>query len=329
MNLLRDNNMGDIQDDEIRIISSEKKKEKLRPIPLEKIDPKYESSSLSEDEEDSIPEIKWKWWSIITAVIFIGGLCVFFWWEVSSDKKEELKYKNEEIRIKKEQSRINNYGYNSGNVTPTAIPSNIEKGYVETKDTMINKVALTIYKPKNLTPKLHIGIDALSDTVASFVVQAADIRRDNGQIVGAYVSEGDLLSRGKSKAGFCAIINGKLIIGVADSTPYLEQAIETGGYFFRQYPLVVGGQAVDNKLKSSSLRKALAELNGEIVVIMNDKKQTLNEFSQTLVDLGVSNAIYLVGSTAPGFAIDGEGNRIDFGKNYETPSVNSNYIIWQ
>lgn len=109
----------------------------------------------------------------------------------------------------------------------------------------------------------------------------------------------------------------------------MEQAIENGGYFFRQYPLVVGGQVVENKLKPSSLRKALAELNGEIVVIMNDRKQTLNEFSQTLVNLGVTNAIYLIGSSAPGFAIDKEGHRIDFGKEVENPPLNSNYIIWE
>ena len=311
MSLLPD----DIQDDEIRIISSESN----LPVNTHK---KEELKNMRYEPEKP----KWKLWVIITAILFFGGLCVFFWWEIKDDPEEteNLLFDSEKI----EDANLNIESLDTVSIpVPTAVVS--EKGFVETYDTTINKVPLTIFKPKNLTPKLHIGIDALRDTTASFVVQAADIRRDNGQIVGAYVSEGNLLSRGQSKAGFCAIINGKLIIGVADSTPYLEQAIETGGYFFRQYPLVVGGQVVENKLKPSSLRKALAELKGEIVVIMNDKKQTLNEFSQTLVDLGVSNAIYLIGSTAPGFAINEEGKRIDFGKEYENPSVNSNYIIWQ
>ena len=306
---------NDIKDDEIRIISSE------RNIP-EKAYKKEELKNL----KNVSGKPQWKLWVIITAIIFFGGLCVFFWWEVKDDPEdtENLMFDSEIIS----QGNLNIENLDTVSI-PASMVSISEKGFVETYDTVINKVPLTIYKPKNLTPKLYIGIDALRDSTSSFVVQAADIRRDNGQIVGAYVSEGNLLSRGQSKAGFCAIINGKLIIGVADSTPYLEQAIETGGYFFRQYPLVVGGQVVENKLKPSSLRKALAELNGEIVVIMNDKKQTLNEFSQTLVDLGVNNAIYLIGSTAPGFAINEEGKRIDFGKEYENPSVNSNYIIWQ
>ena len=332
---------NDIKDDEIRIISSEKKdKNGSLPTP-DKIGTEYSQLPKNGTKDDaglnygsreaSAPKPKWKLWLIVTAIIFFGGLCVFFWWEVSKDNKEEAEIKKEEIRTKSEieTSQIKISDYKDSEREEKQVENvNSEKGYVNTYDTIINKIPLTIYAPKSLKPKLHIGKDALKDTTASFVVQAADIRRDNGQIVGAYVSEGNLLSRGQSKAGFCAIINGKLIIGVADSTPYLEQAIETGGYFFRQYPLVVGGQVVENKLKSSSLRKALAELNGEIVVIMNDKKQTLNDFSQTLVDLGVTNAIYLVGSTAPGFAVDKDGKRIDFGKEYENPSVNSNYLIW-
>lgn len=302
---------NDIKDDEIRIISSE------RNLPVYS-----EQSPPDSGQEPEKP--KWKLWVIITAILLFGGLCVFFWWEVKDDPEEDVPQQSEYVsdiatgKISK-----------SENTQFLPITDSYEKGFVTTKDTIINKVPLKIFAPQNLVPRLHIGTDALKDTSAMFVVQAADTRKDNNQILGAYVSEGNLLSRGSSKAGFCAIINGKLVIGVADSTPYLEQAIESGGYFFRQYPLVVGGQVVDNKLKSSSLRKALAELNGETVVIMNDKPQTLNEFSQTLVDLGVTNAIYLIGSSAPGFAVDEKGNRIHFGKEFENPSANSNYIIWQ
>lgn len=305
---------NDIKDDEIRIISSERsikkeshdKEENESRLPQS---PQVSFSGLSnsskDDSKGSSP--KWKLWIILTAILFFGALCVFFWWEVKDDPEEDIPVF--EIQTPGTESK--------------------ETGFVETYDTIINKVPLTIFVPKDLTPKLYIGPEALKDSTARFVVQAADVRGDNGEILGAYVLDGNLLSKGQSKSGFCAIINGKPVIGVANSTPYLEQAIETGGYFFRQYPLVVGGQVVENKLKTSSLRKALAELKGEIVVVMNDKKQTLNEFSQTLVDLGVSNAIYLIGSTAPGFAIDKQGKRIDFGKEEENPMDKTNYIIWQ
>lgn len=301
--------LNDLNDDEIRIISSKNS------------EPEKESPE-EQPEASKNPQIRWNIWLIIGAVLLIGALTVFFWWEIKDDPedKEIIETVSDE-----KPPLSSNLGKNGGSISSLSV---VQDSYVETFDTVVNKIPLSIFIPKNLTPKLEIGYQTLNDSSASFVVQAADIRKDNGQIVGAFVSEGNLLSKGQSKAGFCAIINGKIIIGVADSTPYLEQAIETGGYFFRQFPLVVGGQAIENKLPYSSLRKALAELNGEIVVVMSDKKQTLNEFSQTLVDLGVSNAIYLVGSTAPGFVIDDNGNRKEFGEEVESPAEFTNYIVW-
>lgn len=203
------------------------------------------------------------------------------------------------------------------------------RAYVDIADTIAGGVPLVLLTPQGATASLHIGGDVVSDSTAVMVIQAADIRRDNGGIVGAYVSKGELISKGRSKAGFCAIIGGAITIGVADSTPLLEQAIETDGYFFRQYPLVVGGQVVENKPQNSSLRKALAELDGRIVVVMSRTRLTFHEFSQALVDLGVSNAIYLVGGSNYSFATDAAGRKVTFGSEPDTFAENINYIVWR
>lgn len=196
-------------------------------------------------------------------------------------------------------------------------------------DTTIRQVALMVFTPQQATPTLSIGQEVLSDTTAMLVVPAADVREDNGEIVGAYVVEGNLRSRGKSKAGFCAILHGIPTIGVAEATPLLEQALETNGYFFRQYPLVVGRQVVENKPKGRSFRKALAQLNGETVVVVSRDRLTFHDFSQALVDLGVSDAIYLVGSTAYGFARPARGSKVEFGTRNAAASPNANYIVWR
>lgn len=204
-----------------------------------------------------------------------------------------------------------------------------KKGYVEITDTVVGDVPLVILTPRDATPQLHIGIDVLQAPEVVMAVQAADIRSDNGGIVGAYVVEGNLVSKGQAKSGFCAIIDGNITIGVADATPFLEKAIESNGYFFRQYPLVVGNQLVENKPKGRSLRKALAEWNGIPVVVLSRSRLTFHDFAQTLVDLGVANAIYLVGAEAFGFAVDSEGNKTEFGKEAPSPKVSTNYIIWR
>ena len=314
-NIFHDND-NDIKDDEIRIIRSISSTVSTNE-PMEYMAQKSERKRLPKTLILSIVAIV-----IFLVVVVLVSLFAFVKRGPESDGPDELEIVKETPLPADTQSEQE--GMVSNNNFEVSKP-----GFVEIRDTTVNKIPLAIFTPKNAVPKLHIGVDALRDSAAVLVVQAADIRRDNGGIVGAYVLDGDLISRGQSKSGFCAIINGKLIIGVADATPYLEQAIETDGYFFRQYPLVVGGQIVENKPQNSSLRKALAELDGEIVVIMSQNRMTLNDFAQSLVDLGVSNAIYLIGSSAFGFAKDSSGNRVEFGVEQPQPSKNTNYLIWE
>lgn len=318
----------DISDDEIRIISSANlycsnpeqtqceddkclsfnRGEIIKPKP-------YDGNSPN--EPDKKPKKYWLYIVIALCIILVGAVIYSL---VKSDQDDTI------ILVTNSEKAVGD------TIGVTQISDSIiieSRGAVEITDTTINGISLTIFTPGNATPQLHIGADALRDSSAIFVVQAADVRGDNGEIVGTYVHEGKLISKGQSKSGFCAIIGGSPIIGVADSTPYLEQAIESGGYFFRQYPLVVGNQLVENKIKSPSLRKALAELNGKVVVIMSQKRVTMHDFAQALVDLGVSNAIYMVGSSAYGFAIDAKGNKIEFGKEDTNARTNTNYIVWK
>ena len=184
-------------------------------------------------------------------------------------------------------------------------------------------------RPHNATAKLVIGDSILDASDPVLVVQAADVRRDNGQIVGAYVINGDMKSRGKAKSGFCSIINNEITIGVAQTTPLLERATEEDGFFFRQYPLVYEGEVIENKPKNLSQRKALALLNDEVVVVLCHERLSFHDFSQALVDLGVKNAIYLVGSTAYMKAKLEDGNTFEFGTRAPNKYPNSNYIFWK
>lgn len=260
-----------------------------------------------------------KKWRIIAAVVFVLAIVLAAYFIISGDSAKE------EISIDvSEASPV------PVNTISTDTKTNIShKAYTYITDTVINGHQLTMMYPIGGIPELSIGEGALNDSTAALVVQAADIRGDNGKIVGAFVSKGNLISTGQSKAGFCAIIGGQITIGVAGATPYLEEALDTGGDFFRQYPLVVSNQVVENKPKGASFRKALAEFSGRIVVILSRERMTFHDFSQSLVDLGVTNAIYLVGSTAYGFARDKEGNVISFGKRVEDVPEYVSFMVWR
>lgn len=198
-----------------------------------------------------------------------------------------------------------------------------------TKDTTVNDIPLRIYVPLNSTPRLEIGYGALDNRQQNILFfQAADVRADNKKIVGAFVLRGQPLSWGLSKRGYCAIIDGKVTVGVADNSPLFEQATEHGGYFFRQYPLVDNGKLVENELKNKSIRRGLCEIDSHIAVVATLSTESLHDFAQALVDIGVSNAIYLVGSSAQGWSMDAEGNGTKMGLWDERPYKNISFIVW-
>ena len=197
-------------------------------------------------------------------------------------------------------------------------------------DTTVNDVPLRLQTPVNAVPSLHIGIPDSNDASLLLALQAADIRADNQQIVGAFVLDGELLSRGLSKKGFCAIIGGIIRIGMAESTPLLEEAIEKEGCFFRQYPLVSDGRMVENKPKGKALRHALCELDGRITVVSSLSRESFHDFAQALADLGVRQAIYLSGGPAYGFCRSQSQPFASWGK-IETAAAfeNVNFIVWK
>ena len=203
------------------------------------------------------------------------------------------------------------------------------KAYTEHIRDTINDIPLDIYIPHNAVPELMVGVPDIFDKSIVMATQAADIRADNGKIVGAFVVNGKPLSWGLSKKGYCGIIDGKLTVGVADNSPLFEEATEKGGYFFRQYPLVDNGVLVENEPKGKSIRKALCDRNGEIMIVMSQTPESFHDFAQALVDMKIDNAIYTVGSTSYGYFRD----KFDhFEQIYEKRRGGykyENFIVWR
>ncbi len=198
-------------------------------------------------------------------------------------------------------------------------------------DTVINDVPLRLLTPVNAVPELCLGIPDHTDSSLILGLQAADIRADNHKIVGAFVLKGELLSRGVAKKGFCAIIDGIIRLGIAESTSLFEETTDKDGYFFRQYPLVNQGVLVENNPKNKAFRHSLCELNGQIVVVSCLDKESFHDFAQALVDLGAQNAIALTGGHAYGFIHDSENGFQTWGGDAKmwVKEPNVNFIVWR
>ena len=203
-----------------------------------------------------------------------------------------------------------------------------QPGKVIVSEATINGKTLKVWQFNGGHAELRIGAIGTDDPDVIFATQAADIRSDNRGIVGAFVDRGELVSKGQAKKGFCAIIDGKVVVGAAEHSPYLEEAIEKGGYFFRQYPLVYDGLVIDNKPKGTALRRALCERDGEIIVV-ECNAITFHDFAQTLADFGVQNAVYLVGADAYGFYKADDGLAIEHGDPKWNQEPNVTYLVWK
>ena len=266
------------------------------------------------------------WWSAVVVLICVAASLVFI-----LSGKEENQVQNESGVVFEPMTEVAD---DSGIELPL-LPlgdysdTTLTKAYTEHLRDTINDIPLDIYIPHNAVPELALGVPDIHDKSIVLTTQAADIRADNGKIVGAFVLKGKPLSWGLSKKGYCGIIDGNLTVGVADNSPIFEEATEKGGYFFRQYPLVDNGTLVENEPKGKSIRKALCDRNGEIIVVMSQTPESFHDFAQALVDMQVDNAIYLVGSTSFGYFRDRYDhlaiiyNKFRYGYQYE------NFIVWK
>lgn len=279
---------------------------------------------IGDDEPASQPNRRqpWGWFVLGTALlVFIVGMVL----AIRSDRKTaqpevESYFEDPSKPAPVEESPLRWLGREV---------DSLARGFTEIRDTVVNDIPLRIYLPHNAEMTLHVGRLDKSDTAIIFAAQAADIRRDNRKIVGAFVLKGEPLAWGLSKKGYCAVIDGRITIGVADNSPLFEEATERGGYFFRQYPLVDNGRMVENEPKNKSIRRAICDRRGEIMMIDCSSPESFHDFAQALVDLGVTHAIYLVGSTSYGWATDDQGNRVEFGFENSCLPKNTSYVVWR
>lgn len=294
----------DIRDDQIRIIGQDEQKRALPKV------------------------LRWPLFAIVGAVIL--GVATYF---LLRDKKAS------EAVIEPEPALFEPVVIPEEHAAPVSQWLGMEvdslaQGFTEIQETAINDIPLRIFIPHNAEMTLHVGRLDKSDRSIIYAAQAADVRADNGGIVGAFVLKGEPLAWGLSKRGYCASIGGEVTIGVAQNSPLFEKATEEGGYFFRQYPLVDNGVLVENQPKGKSIRRAICDRQGEIFMVETGTIESFHDFAQALVDLGVDQAVYLVGSSAYGWAVDQNGTEVDWGEINEYTGrhrmpKNTSYIVWR
>lgn len=257
---------------------------------------KYRHQEISDDEILILgekPKISSKTKKIIVIalamLLLVGILLVVFLTKPAENVEAQNDVLQEDVEyvISTEEITTDNSD-NSGKSTVSMMDTTLV-------DTAGVSVGLRIFTPMNATMELFVGEIDTNDNNILLAIQAAEIRADNDSILGDFVLNGDLLAEGKSRKGFCALIDGQTIIGVGEENTYLDKAIESDGNYFRQYPLVSNGCQVLNKPQNIAIRRALCIWKERVVVVQSLDTITLDVFSNSLVKLGVNNAINLMG----------------------------------
>ena len=228
---------NEIGDDEIRIIGT-----------------------VTSDKKPSTPWWK-RWWIWLLAAIGVIVVVVVLVLTIG-DSKDNTTNPNEtgEEDVETIDDSVNNFSLT--NTTDDGVAA------VAVSTVTVEGHALNLFVPQNAVPELLVGQLDTNDLSIVFAVQAADVRKDNGGIVGAFVQKGEPLAWGLSKRGYCAIINGAMHIGVANNSPLFERATETGGYFFRQFALVNNGVMEDNSAQSKcAIRRALCQMDEGVTIV--------------------------------------------------------------
>lgn len=194
----------------------------------------------------------------------------------------------------------------------------------------INDVKIRIYALNGLSAGLSFDLPDKGDTTVLLAVQAADIRRDNGGIVGDFVLRGERLARGKRKSGYCALLDRKVLLGAATDDEAMERCIRQKGDFFRQYPLVINGEIQENRLKGKALRRALARQGETLCFVESCNRESVYDFAEALADFGFSEALYLVGGNSYGWWRESNNAVHEFGQPITGASYpNLNYIVFR
>jgi len=260
----------------------------------------------------------------LSVILSIAGICcsiaavAFFLWNTHLKRQASM---YETVSLERENAVLEADTTEQEEVTPP--------GYVEAFTDTINDVPLIVYIPQNAVPELLVGTPDENDSTIIYVAQAADLGGNNYGIVGQFVYQGVSMGHAGRKEGYCAIIGQRLTIGVGFETPLYQQSIEEKGYFFRQYPLVKNGEPVENKPKGKAIRRALAISEGTVMMFESSERESFHDFANALADYGVSEAIYLVGSTAYGWYRDSQGQFTAFGAKDNRKWQDMNYLVWR
>ena len=229
-----------------------------------------------------------------------------------------------------------NYYYNIGVSVSVSPEQNIEKlkkpvkketpEVVMTSDSILG-VAMDFYAIHGLKASIEFEEPDTADTSVFLYSRCADYTAD-GRYLGSLVAEGVEKQSDRSRLGYMAMADGKMVIGISRSEKVKDYVLERGGSFFRQFILVSNGTIPSRFFLHGKVeRRAIGRIDNQLYYIATRHKETLWDFADALREFGFIDAIYITGGNGYVFYRNKEGIRHDIGDTSDYPHTKWKGIV--
>lgn len=204
---------------------------------------------------------------------------------------------------------------------------------VMTSDSILG-VALNLYEIRGLRAEISFTEPDSTDTDVYLYSRCSDQTSYDpatNHYLGSLVMSGKEVESDISRLGYCAMANGRMVIGIARNEDVKDYVQERGGSFFRQFILVSNGVLPSRfHLHGKVERRGLGRIGDKLYYIETRHKETMWDFADALREYGFIDAIYITGGTDYCFyrTADGEAHPIGDATKYKDKHKGEGIVPW-
>lgn len=184
---------------------------------------------------------------------------------------------------------------------------------VHTSDSILG-VELDFYAIHGLRASIEFKEPKLTDRSVYLYCRSVD-HTGNHTYLGTLVVNGEEKQSDRSRLGYMAMVDDRMVIGVSRSEKVKDYVMKNGGSYFRQFVLVSDGVIPAKfELHGKVERKAIGRMdNDSLYFISTRNKETLWDFADALREYGFVDAIYITGGADYCYYRTADGQRHDIG----------------
>ena len=191
------------------------------------------------------------------------------------------------------------------NIAKLQLPITHHRSKVDMTTDSVDGIVMNFYELRHLAAHLTFTEPEPDDENVMLYTRCSDVTSFNpreARYIGSLVVDGKEYSDDQSRIGYCGMVDGQMVIGVARTEEVKDYCLDHHGSFFRQF-ILVSNREIPSQfyLFGKVERRALARtqdpqtLEESLYVVETTAPQTMADFAQALQKWGFIDAIYITG----------------------------------